>query len=101
VNEIGSFFPETIGTVGAMALALFAVYSALRKDNAKRFDRYTDRLEKRVSSLEERLTVEQHRRFLLEALLRANGLEIPPWAEDPETVSALEYVNLAKSASPR
>jgi hypothetical protein len=97
---LSSFFPETIGTCGALVLALFGIFTALRKDNTRRFDRYTDRLEHRISSLESRLDIEQHRRYLLEAILRASGIDVPPWAEDPETVSADEYARLMRAETP-
>ena len=96
MESLGTFFPETIGTVGALCLALFGVFSAMRRDNAKRFDRYTDRLEKRVTSLENRLELEQHRRYLLEAILRTAGVDIPPWSEDPQTATAAEYARLVR-----
>lgn len=69
--------------IAGFVVALFLIFLALRSDNAKRFDRYTRRLEERVSALETKLNLSERRRYQLEAILRAAGLSIPPWP-DPE-----------------
>jgi hypothetical protein len=67
----------------AFVIALYGVGRAMRTDNARRFEQYTNKLEKRVSALEDKLNLSERRRYQLEAILRAAGLPITPWP-DPE-----------------
>ena len=77
------------GTGAALVLALFGVYKALSRDNAKRFDAYTERLEERLGSVERRLNRYQHRVYQLEAILRAHGIPVPPWTATPDDIDEL------------
>lgn len=67
----------------AFVIALYGIGRAMRADNAKRFDKYTNKLETRVKALEDKLNLSERRRYQLEEILRAAGLPIPPWP-DPE-----------------
>lgn len=67
----------------AFVIALYGIGRAMRTDNARRFDQYTNKLEHRVSALEDKLNLSERRRYQLEAILRAAGLPIPTWP-DPE-----------------
>lgn len=71
-----------IGGLAAFTLALFAISRGIRADTARRMDRFTLRLEKRIRTLERRLDRAERRRYQLEAILRAAGIELPPWPLD-------------------
>lgn len=77
------------GSAVALIFALFGVYKALSRDNAKRFERYTDKLESRLGAVERRLTRYQQRVYQLEAILRANGIPVPAWTATPDDIDEL------------
>ena len=84
------------GGAAAFILALLAIYRALRADSNRRFDAYTDGLEKqlqerdnRLDKVERRLTRYQHRVYQLEALLVAAGIQVPPWTATPDDIDEL------------
>ena len=79
----------TIGGGAALALALLAMYRALRADTNQRLDAYMDSLENRLGKVERRLTRYQHRVYQLEALLVAAGIKVPPWTVTPEDIDEL------------
>jgi len=77
------------GGLAGLILGLFAVYRGLRADSNRRFDRYTDTLEQRFAKVERRLARYQQRVYQLEAILRANGIQVPPWTATPDDIDEL------------